>query len=89
MELPYDLQGNRISVSSLPAATTKRWTANRKYTVLQAIRHGLITREAALERYHMREDELAHWERAQEAHGQNALRVTRVQQYPHVRTHRK
>jgi hypothetical protein len=67
--------------TELPPANVKRWTIRRKAAVVRAIAAGLLTSEAACERYQLTPEELASWQRAYEAHGLPGLRSTRLQQY--------
>lgn len=75
------LDGGRIlSVADLPMADT-RWVASRKQTVVLAVTHGLITREEALRRYGLSEEEFEGWCMAIARHGKSALKVTALQKY--------
>ena len=48
--------GRILSVADLPMADT-RWVASRKQTVVLAVSHGLISRDDALRRYGLSEEE--------------------------------
>ncbi|WP_042244695.1 DUF1153 domain-containing protein [Paracoccus sp. PAMC 22219] len=72
--------GNILSVADLPDADT-RWVASRKQTVVLAVSHGLISREDALKRYRLSDDEFSSWCRASAAHGKVALTVTALQKH--------
>jgi hypothetical protein len=65
----------------LPPVGTVRWVASRKAAVVAAIGAGAITREGAIERYALSEEELDGWIAAEQAHGMDALRVTRIKAY--------
>lgn len=69
-----------LSVSDLPDADT-RWVASRKQTVVLAVLHGLISRDDALKRYGLSDDEFSSWCRASTAHGKVALTVTALQKH--------
>ncbi|MDN3711648.1 DUF1153 domain-containing protein [Paracoccus cavernae] len=72
--------GRILTLADLPAAAT-RWVASRKATVAEAVEYGLLSREDALARYGLSEEELDSWVSAIRAHGKNALKVTRIQNY--------
>ena len=65
----------------LPPVGTVRWVASRKAAVVAAIAAGAITRARAIERYALSEEELDGWIAAEQAHGVDALRVTRLKTY--------
>jgi Protein of unknown function (DUF1153) len=65
----------------LPPIDTRRWTARRKALIVSAVRVGIIGSEEVYRRYHLSAEELVEWQRAMEAHGIGALRVTRLQVY--------
>lgn len=73
--------GSVLSRADLPPAATRRWVASRKAVVVRAVAHGLITREEALDRYGLSEEELESWSRAVTNHGIDALKVTALQRY--------
>ena len=73
--------GSTLSRADLPSPDTRRWVARRKAIVVQAVQHGLIGREEALERYTLTDEEFGSWEVAMGRHGAAALRATKVQQY--------
>lgn len=72
--------GSILSVADLPDADT-RWVASRKQAVVLAVSHGLISREDALNRYGLSDDEFSSWCRASAAQGKAALTVTALQKY--------
>lgn len=72
--------GGVLSLADLPAPDT-RWVASRKATVVRAVIHDLITREAALQRWQLSEEELDSWITAHAQHGPQALKVTSLQKY--------
>ncbi|MBO9464533.1 DUF1153 domain-containing protein [Tropicibacter sp. R15_0] len=73
--------GSMMTRADLPPAETRRWVASRKALVVKAVQNGLLTPDQALERYGLSEEELLEWVRAATEHGEDALKVTRVQQY--------
>ncbi|MBM3604303.1 MAG: DUF1153 domain-containing protein [Alphaproteobacteria bacterium] len=77
--------GRILSVADLPMVDT-RWVASRKQTVVLAVTHGLISREDALRRYGLTEEEFDSWCRAVHQHGAAALKVTALQRYRHTPT---
>lgn len=72
--------GSILTLADLPDANT-RWVARRKATVVQAIQHGLLRREDALERYGLTGEELDSWMKAVEGPGLDALKVTSLKRY--------
>ena len=73
--------GSVLSQADLPPATTRRWVASRKATVVRAVEHGLMTRAAALERYALSDEEFDAWCKAVGSHGLDGLKVTALQKY--------
>ena len=72
--------GSTLSVADLPPPDT-RWVASRKAIVCKAVEGGLITREEALKRYQLTEEELDSWCLAVSTHGTEALKVTALQKF--------
>ena len=73
--------GQPLSISDLPATTTKRWVIRRKAQVVAAVRGGLLSLEEACARYHLSVEEFLSWQRSIERHGLPGLRVTQIQRY--------
>ncbi len=73
--------GSMMTRADLPPAETRRWVASRKASVVKAVQFGLLTPDQAQERYSLSEEELLEWVRAATEHGEEALKVTRVQKY--------
>ena len=73
--------GTVLTLADLPPSDTRRWVASRKAVVVQAVRAGLISRKAALERYELSDEEFDLWAKAVETHGVEALKVTALQKY--------
>lgn len=72
--------GSVLTLADLPCADT-RWVASRKAVVVRAVEHGLLSRDEALDRYGLSEEELDGWSRAVAAYGVRALRITAIQKY--------
>lgn len=70
-----------MTVADLPSAGTRRWVASRKAAVVRGVVYGLISKEDALKRYRLSEDEFIEWVRAVSTHGEAALKATMVQKY--------
>ncbi len=73
--------GTVLTLADLPPKDTRRWVASRKATVIRAVEAGLLTREAALERYALSDEEFDLWHSAVTQHGVDALKVTALQKY--------
>ncbi len=73
--------GTVMTQSDLPPADTVRWVASRKAAVVKGVAYGLISRETALRRYRISEEEFRDWITAYHDHGANALKVTSLQKY--------
>jgi hypothetical protein len=73
--------GSILTRADLPPNDTRRWVASRKSKVVSAVRHGLVSRKWALEHYGLSDEEFSIWEAASRAHGENGLKVTRIQQW--------
>ena len=52
--------GSVLTLADLPSGT-ERWVARRKAIVVEAIGHGLLSRDEAIERYRLTEEELDGW----------------------------
>ncbi|PWE29200.1 CtrA inhibitor SciP [Pararhodobacter marinus] len=76
--------GSVISRADLPPAGTCRWVASRKAIVVKAVLHGLISREDALDRYGLSDEEFDAWTSAVSQHGVDALKVTALQKYRQI-----
>jgi hypothetical protein len=73
--------GAPLTLADLPPPDTERWVIRRKAEVVAAVRGGLLTQEAACERYRLSEEEFGTWQAAIDRHGMPGLRTTRIQQY--------
>lgn len=73
--------GRIMTRADLPSATTRRWVASRKATVVRAVDAGLITAEEAVETWALSPEELDSWRDAVSRHGVQALKATALQRY--------
>lgn len=73
--------GTYLSRADLPPPKAQRWVASRKSVVVKAVKYGLIFESEALERYGISAEEFALWRAAVEKHGENGLKVTKIQKY--------
>ncbi|KIN65188.1 DUF1153 domain containing protein [Sulfitobacter noctilucicola] len=73
--------GTVMSQADLPPASTRRWVASRKASVVRGVVYGLISQAEALERYAISEEEFLEWVRAVTEHGEAALKATTLQRY--------
>ena len=73
--------GTVMTRADLPPATTRRWVASRKATVVRGVLYGLIPKDEALMTYALSEEEFASWLRAVAMHGEDALKTTALQKY--------
>jgi len=73
--------GSVMTRADLPPRDTRRWVASRKAAVVRAVRHGLLSRDEAVRRYELSEEELEEWLRAVSEHGEQALKVTARKKY--------
>jgi len=76
--------GTVMTLADLPSAKTNRWVASRKAAVVRGVVYGLISKDDALRRYRLSEDEFIEWVRAVSTHGEVALKATLVQKYRHL-----
>lgn len=72
--------GERMTLSDLPPADTRRWVPRRKAKVVAAIEGGLMSEEEAIRRYALSPEEILLWREALGRHGMRGLRVTRLGQ---------
>ncbi|MBV7393392.1 DUF1153 domain-containing protein [Mameliella sediminis] len=73
--------GSTMTRADLPPKETRRWVASRKAAVVKAVTFGLLTHDQAKDRYSLSDEELLEWVKAATQHGEDALKVTRVQKY--------
>lgn len=73
--------GTVMTIADLPPERTRRWVASRKAAVVRGVVYGLISKDDALARYSLSDDEFIEWVRAVSTHGEAALKATMVQKY--------
>jgi hypothetical protein len=73
--------GAPLTLSDLPPPETQRWVIRRKAEVVAAVRGGLLSLDAACERYRLTNEEFLAWQKSIDRHGMQGLRTTRIQQY--------
>lgn len=69
--------GTILSMGDLPARNT-RWVASRKADVVRAVLHGLLTREEALGRYGLTDEEFDRWLHNYATGGVRGLKVAAI-----------
>jgi hypothetical protein len=72
--------GDVLTIADLPPPNTTRWVRRRKAEVVLAVRAGLLSLDAACERYGLTAEEFSYWEGAVKKQGLPKLRRTEVQQ---------
>ena len=70
--------GERLTRADLPGPDIRRWVPRRKAQVVAAVEGGLISRQAALERYSLSAEEYDSWKATLSRFGVRGLRVTRL-----------
>jgi hypothetical protein len=75
--------GDVLTLDNLPAADTRRWVARKKAQIVAAVRGGLLSFDAACERYELTPEEFLAWQSALEHFGLNGLRATVARDYRH------
>ena len=73
--------GTVMTRADLPPNETRRWVASRKASVVRGVLYGLISREDALKRYGLSDEEFAGWISAVADHGEDALKATSLKKY--------
>ena len=74
-------EGTPLTLADLPKPDTVRWVIRREAEVVATVRGGLLTLDAACERYGLSNEEFMAWQRSIESHGIAGLRTTRIQHY--------
>lgn len=72
--------GSILTKADLPQPQT-RWVASRKAAVVDAVHYGLLSRDEAIRRYGLTEEEFDAWASAFRQHGRNALKITHLQKF--------
>jgi len=73
--------GQKLTLSDLPAKALARWTIARKANVIAAVDGGLLTRDEACIRYNLSAEEYGMWDGGLKRWGLNALRITKAGRY--------
>ena len=73
--------GERLTLDKLPSPKTRRWVIRRKAEVVCAVAGQLLTRDEAVRRYNISEDEFEAWRHSVVRLGLRGLRSTRIQHY--------
>jgi len=73
--------GTILSRADLPTQGTCRWVASRKLAVVRGVLYGLLSRDDALTKYDLSEEEFSEWVRAVSLHGEEALKATALKLY--------
>lgn len=78
--VPYVIgpDGERMTLTDLPPASTQRWVPRRKARVVAAVEGGLITQEEATSLYSISDEEFDIWRQTLSRHGMRGLRVTQI-----------
>lgn len=72
------------AVAGLPPSNTVRWSPQRKASVVEAVRDGLISLDEACRRYQLSAEEFQEWQQALTVHGLKGLSVTRSRYYRQI-----
>ena len=75
--------GEPLTMDDLPPPNIRRWIAQRKAQVVNAVQTGLLSLDEACERYGIPIDEFLSWQRLFDEHGLEGLRSTRLKEYRH------
>ena len=73
--------GSVLSRADLPPENTRRWVVSRKIAVVRGVLYGLVTKEEAMSKYGLSDEEFASWVKAVADHGEEALKATAIQKY--------
>ena len=73
--------GEPLTMDDLPPPNIRRWIAQRKAQVVNAVQTGLLSLDEACERYSIPIDEFLSWQRLLDEHGLQGLRAIRLQKY--------
>lgn len=73
--------GQIMSRADLPPDSTRRWVVSRKVAVVRGVLYGLISKQEAMDKYGLSEEEFTSWVKAVADHGEDALKATSVQKY--------
>lgn len=73
--------GSIMSRADLPPESTRRWVASRKACVVRGVTYGLMTKDEALKKYGLSDEEFTSWVAAVAEFGEEALKTTTLQRY--------
>ena len=73
--------GTIMTQADLPEPHTTRWVASRKIAVVRGVLYGLITKDQALTRFGLSQEEFQSWVTAAAIHGEDGLKTTNVQKF--------
>ena len=73
--------GSQMTRADLPPPGTSRWVARRKAAVVRGVEAGLMSREEALARYELSDEEFRSWAELASRHGTDGLKTTQLQRY--------
>lgn len=68
--------GSVFTLADLPDTKTTRWVASRKAKVVRGVEYGLISRDEAIRRYDLSDEEFDGWVAAIARAGMAGLKVT-------------
>ncbi|MEQ8896709.1 MAG: DUF1153 domain-containing protein [Roseovarius sp.] len=68
--------GTVMTQADLPPEDTRRWVASRKLMVVRGVLYGLLSRDEALARYGLSDEEFQEWVTALSARGASGLKAT-------------
>jgi hypothetical protein len=80
-QVAKDVPFRTITIADLPPADVKRWVPQRKAEVVAAVRGGVLTLDAACQRYALTVEEYLSWESAISSYGLEGLRITEIQHH--------
>ena len=70
--------GERMTMADLPDPDTKRWVPRIKARIVAAVEGGLMSRDEAMKRYGLSEEEFVAWKAAFSRFGTHGLQVTKI-----------
>lgn len=73
--------GTILSRADLPPENTRRWVVSRKVAVVRGVLYGLLSKDEALDRYGLSDEEFSSWVKAVAEFGEDALKATAIQKY--------
>ncbi|CUH62484.1 hypothetical protein TG4357_00134 [Thalassovita gelatinovora] len=73
--------GTVMTMADLPSTKTRRWVASRKAAVVRGVLYGLISKDDAMSRYGLSDEEFREWTLAMSTYGEHALKATTLKRY--------